>query len=184
MCAGAGGKTLHIAALMKNKGSLLACDISEKKLLELKTRAIRAGVSNLRVLHIEGTKSIKRLYDTFDAVLIDAPCSGTGVIRRNPDSKWKMTEEELERLKGIQSEILKLYSKLVKPGGRLLYATCSLLAGENSNQIDGFLNEHSEFERKGDALTTRPDLDGADGFFAQLMIKKSPAFLQAISKKA
>lgn len=172
MCAGAGGKTLHLAALMKNKGTLLACDVSERKLEELKKRARRAGVSNLRVQTLENSKAIKRHNESFDGVLIDAPCSGSGVIRRNPDSKWKLSEEEFERLLILQAEILRAYSKLVKPGGRLVYATCSLLKEENSKQIEKFLEENLEFKREGEPLITRPDLTGEDGFFAQLLSRR------------
>jgi 16S rRNA (cytosine967-C5)-methyltransferase len=172
MCAGAGGKTLHLAALMENKGSLLACDISEKKLLELKERARRGGVSNLRIQTIEGTKTIKRMEGSFNGVLIDAPCSGTGVMRRNPDTKWKISREELTRLKEIQSQILASYSKLVKPRGRLVYATCSLLREENQEQVETFLRSHSQFEKTSEAFISRPDTDKIDGFFAQLLIRK------------
>jgi 16S rRNA (cytosine967-C5)-methyltransferase len=172
MCAGAGGKTLHLAALMKNKGSLFAADISERKLEELKKRAARAGVSNLKVQLIENSKSIKRHADSFDGVLIDAPCSGSGVIRRNPDSKWKLSEEELQRLKILQAEILKSYSRLVKPGGRLVYATCSLLGEENMEQVEAFLRENSEFSKEGEPLLTRPDHLSEDGFFAQKLRRK------------
>ena len=105
VCAGAGGKTLHLAALMKNKGTLLACDVSTKKLEQLKIRARRAGVSNLRIQEIEGTKTAKRNAEKFDGVLVDAPCSGTGVLRRNSDTKWKLNPEEILRLKGLQAEI-------------------------------------------------------------------------------
>ena len=173
MCAGAGGKTLHLAALMKNKGSLLAADVSERKLEELKKRAARAGVSNLKVQLIENSKSIKRHAESFDGVLIDAPCSGSGVIRRNPDSKWKLSEEELlQRLKTLQAEILKSYSRLVKPGGRLVYATCSLLGEENMEQVEAFLKENPQFSIEGEPLLTRPDHLSEDGFFAQKLRRK------------
>jgi 16S rRNA (cytosine967-C5)-methyltransferase len=171
VCAGAGGKTLHLAALMKNKGTLLAGDVSEKKLTELKTRAARAGVSNLRVQLFENSKDLKRQAENFDAVLIDAPCSGAGVICRKPDSKWKLSVEEIERLKILQVKVLDDYSKFVKPGGRLLYATCSLLREENEDQVEAFLKRNSAFKAVGESLHTRPDINDEDGFFAQLFQK-------------
>lgn len=173
VCAGAGGKTLHLSALMQNKGSLLAGDVSDRKLDELKKRARRAGVSNLRVVSFKSSKDVKRLSGTFDGVLIDAPCTGTGVIRRNPDIKCKLTKEDLSRLLQLQLEILETYSKLVKPGGRLLYVTCSVLRKENEAQVDRFLASHPNFEAIEAPLKTRPDLTGEDGFFAQLFLKKN-----------
>ncbi len=167
MCAGAGGKTLHLAALMNNKGSLLAADVSERKLSELKKRSRRAGVSNLRIQPITNSKSTKRLAHSFDGVLIDAPCSGSGVLRRNPDTKWKLSEDDLIRLKVLQLDILNSYSKLVRPGGRLVYATCSLLDEENSAQIERFLSDNGDFRVEGDSLRTDPAKDNEDGFFAQ-----------------
>ena len=125
-CAGAGGKSLHIAALMENKGTLLSLDTEAWKLEELKRRARRNGLFNIQTSGIENTKIIKRNALSADRVLLDVPCSGLGVLRRNPDAKWKMTSERLEALKTIQSEILENYSKMVKPGGYLIYATCSI----------------------------------------------------------
>lgn len=170
MCAGAGGKTLHLAALMQNKGTLLASDVHSKKLEQLKLRARRAGVSNLRIQLVENSKDVKKHQQMFDAVLIDAPCSGSGVIRRNPDTKWKFGAEDLESLLKTQSEILDNYSKLVKSGGRLVYATCSLLTQENEVQVENFLKAHPQFKLKQE-LHCRPDLADEDGFFAALMVK-------------
>jgi 16S rRNA (cytosine967-C5)-methyltransferase len=170
VCAGAGGKTLHLASLMKNKGSLLAGDVSEKKLAELKIRAARNGVSNLRIQTFENSKDLKRHAGNFDGVLIDAPCSGTGVIRRNPDTKWKLSLEELERLKNLQVKVLDDYSKFVKPGGRLVYATCSLLKEENEMQVEAFLIRHPEYKSKS-SFKTRPDQTDEDGFFAEVFEK-------------
>lgn len=167
-CAGAGGKTLHLAALMKNKGTLLASDISPKKLEQLKLRARRAGVSNLRIQLVESSKDIKKHYQAFDAVLIDAPCSGSGVLRRNPDSKWKLTEKNFSELLETQKNVLEDYSKWVKPGGRLVYATCSLLSEENQKQVEAFLKAHPEFELK-DSFHRRPDWEDEDGFYAALL---------------
>ena len=122
-CAGAGGKTLHLASLMENKGQIIALDIYDNKLKELKRRAKRAGAHNIEPRHIDSTKVIKKLYDKADRVLIDAPCSGLGVLRRNPDSKWKMQPEFLDKIVKTQQEILRNYSKIVKPGGKMVAAT-------------------------------------------------------------
>lgn len=138
-CAGAGGKTLHLASLTENKGQIIAMDIYSHKLKELKRRARRAGAFNIETRTIESTKDIKKLHQKADRVLIDAPCSGLGVLRRNPDTKWKLQPEFLERIKNTQAEILQNYSKIVKPGGKLIYATCSILASENEKQVNNFL---------------------------------------------
>ena len=138
-CAGAGGKSLHIASLMDNKGQVLAMDIYENKLKELKRRARRNGVHNIETRVIDTTKAIKKLIEKGDKVLLDAPCSGLGVLKRNPDSKWKLSPEFLEKIKEEQQEILRSYSRMVKPGGELVYATCSILPSENDEQIKTFL---------------------------------------------
>lgn len=139
-CAGAGGKTLHLASLMQNKGQIIALDIYKKKLIELKRRAKRAKAFNVETRHIENNKVIKKLHKSADAVLIDAPCSGLGVLRRNPDSKWKLTPEFVHKIQNTQQEILQDYSKILKPNGVLVYATCSILPSENTKQIQKFLN--------------------------------------------
>lgn len=163
-CAGAGGKTLHIASLMKNKGKIIAMDIHEWKLAELKKRAKRSGANNIELKVIDSSKTIKRLKETADRVLIDAPCSGVGVLKRNPDTKWKLQPEFIERIKETQEEILESYSKLVKPTGKLVYATCSIFPSENEKQVEKFLKKHPEFEleeeRKILAYQT-----GYDGFY-------------------
>ncbi|MFT5791212.1 MAG: 16S rRNA (cytosine967-C5)-methyltransferase, partial [Saprospiraceae bacterium] len=122
-CAGAGGKTLHLAAIMENKGQIIALDIYGGKLAQLKKRAKRAGVHNVDMRVIDSTKVIKKLKDSADAVLIDAPCSGIGVLKRNPDSKWKLQPEFMDKIRDTQAEILDKYSQMVKPGGKLVYAT-------------------------------------------------------------
>ena len=144
-CAGAGGKTLHIAALMKNKGQIIALDIYEWKLAELKRRAKRAGAFNIETRFIEDNKVIKRLHNTADRLLIDAPCSGLGVLKRNPDSKWKIDEDFINRIKTEQENILQNYSKILKKGGKMVYATCSILSSENGEQVRKFLAENTEF---------------------------------------
>lgn len=170
VCAGAGGKTLHLSALMQSKGEVLAGDVHEKKLEQLKLRARRAGASNIRIQLFANSKDYKKHYGKFDGVLIDAPCSGTGVIRRNPDTKWKLHEEELEKLKALQQEILENYTKFLKPKGRFVYATCSLLKEENEDQIEIFLKKHPEFKLEK-SFHRRPDLHNEDGFYAALVIK-------------
>lgn len=138
-CAGAGGKTLQLAALMQNKGQLIALDIYENKLNELKRRAKRAKAFNIETRVIDSTKVIKKLHDKADRLLIDAPCSGLGVLKRNPDAKWKLQPEFIETIKNTQAEILQNYCKMVKDGGKMVYATCSILPSENQNQIKNFL---------------------------------------------
>lgn len=169
-CAGAGGKTLHIAALMKNKGQIIALDIYEWKLAELKRRAKRAGAFNIETRFIEDNKVIKRLHNTADRLLIDAPCSGLGVLKRNPDSKWKIDEDFINRIKTEQENILQNYSKILKKGGKMVYATCSILPSENGEQVRKFLAENTEF-----ALLKEENImpsDGYDGFYMALIERK------------
>lgn len=163
-CAGAGGKSLHLAALMENKGHLLAMDVEAWKLNELKKRAKRNGVHNLETRPIEGSKTIKRLHESADRILLDVPCSGTGVIKRNPDTKWKLTEDHLEGVIKTQAEILENYSKMLKPGGMLVYATCSIFKSENEDQVARFLSNHPEFTFEEDHRIW-PSNSGTDGFY-------------------
>jgi 16S rRNA (cytosine967-C5)-methyltransferase len=172
-CAGAGGKTLHLASLMKNKGQIIALDIYDNKLKELKRRAKRAGAHNIEPRHIDSTKVIKKLYDKADRVLIDAPCSGLGVLRRNPDAKWKMQPEFIEKIKKTQAEILSSYSRMVKSGGKLVYATCSILPSENQDQVTKFLASESgkEFSLiKDNKILSHQS--GYDGFYMALLERK------------
>ncbi|MDB4496938.1 RsmB/NOP family class I SAM-dependent RNA methyltransferase [Flavobacteriaceae bacterium] len=169
-CAGAGGKTLHLASFMKNKGQIIAMDIYESKLRKLKVRARRNKVHNIDTRVIDSTKPIKKLYGKADRVLIDAPCSGLGVLRRNPDSKWKLQPEFLDNIKKVQQDILQHYSKMVKHGGKLVYATCSVLPSENQHQIAEFLASESgkEFKLVKDNKVLA-HISGFDGFYmAQL----------------
>jgi 16S rRNA (cytosine967-C5)-methyltransferase len=172
-CAGAGGKSLHIASLMENKGQVLAMDIYENKLTELKRRARRNGVHNIETRVIDSTKSIKKLVEKADKVLIDAPCSGLGVLRRNPDAKWKLQPEFLDTIKETQQEILQSYSRMVKPGGELVYATCSILPSENEAQVKTFLASESgksfTFIKEDKIL---PSTSGFDGFYMAKLQKK------------
>ena len=172
-CAGAGGKTLHLASLMENKGQIIAMDIYESKLKKLKVRARRNKAHNIDMRVIDSTKPIKKLYNKADRVLIDAPCSGLGVIRRNPDSKWKLQPEFIENIKKIQQEVLQSYSKMVKPGGKMVYATCSILPSENRKQVDKFLTSESgkefTFIKEKNVFA---HISGFDGFYMALLEKK------------
>ncbi len=172
-CAGAGGKSLHMAALMENKGQIIALDIFPKKLEELKRRARRNGAHNIETRPIESRKTIKKLYQTADAVLIDAPCTGIGVLKRNPDAKWKLTPEFLQEITKVQKEILLDYASMVKLQGTLVYATCSILPQENEQQIEAFLKSEvgQDFTLDKQA-TLLPSLTGFDGFFMARMIRK------------
>ena len=174
-CAGAGGKTLQLAALMQNKGQLIAMDIDEKKLAELRKRATRAGCSNIQIRLIEGTKTIKRLKNTADLLLIDAPCSGTGIIKRNPDIKLKFRKQNLSELIQLQRQILNNYSAMVKPHAYLIYVTCSILPKENEQQVHWFLERHPEFELVKQK-TIYPSF-GFDGFYMCLMRKNDASAL-------
>lgn len=162
-CAGAGGKSLHIAALMNNKGKLISMDVEGFKLEELKKRAKRAGVFNVETRVIEDSKTIKRLEGKADKLLLDVPCSGLGVIKRNPDAKWKLSLEVIERTKKLQEKIINEYCEMVKVGGEMVYSTCSILPSENKKQVDLFLKSHSNFEFIVDK-TILPS-QGFDGFY-------------------
>lgn len=189
-CAGAGGKTLALAATMENKGRLVACDVNERRAEKAVLRLRRAGVHNVtrRLLESESDKWVKRQSGTFDRVLVDAPCSGSGTWRRNPDAKWRLSEQGLEELVALQGRILASAARLVRPGGRLVYSTCSLLAAEDREQVDKFLAAHPDFklvplpqvwaETIGgdcplteDCLSLSPSIHGTDGFFAAVMEK-------------
>ena len=167
-CAGAGGKTLHLASLMQNKGQLVAMDIYESKLKKLKIRARRNGVHNVDIKVIDSTKPIKKLYGKADRVLIDAPCSGLGVLRRNPDSKWKLQPEFLDSIRKTQQDILSRYSKMLKVGGKLVYATCSVLPSENQEQVKTFLEANKEFKLLKDQKVLASE-SGYDGFYMALL---------------
>ena len=173
-CAGAGGKTLHLSALMENKGSVVAMDIYESKLKKLKIRARRDGAHNIEMKVIDSTKPIKKLYEKADRLLIDAPCSGLGVLRRNPDSKWKLEPEFIDRIRETQQEVLQKYSKMVKPNGKMVYATCSVLPSENQDQIKTFLKSESgaNFTFIKDKKILAHET-GYDGFYMALLEKNN-----------
>ena len=172
-CAGAGGKTLHIASIMENKGQLIAMDLYESKLKQLKLRAKRNSAFNIEYRIIDSTKVIKKLHEKADRVLIDAPCSGLGVLKRNPDAKWKLQPEFIDNIKKVQTEVLENYSKMVKPGGKLVYATCSVLPSENQEQIKHFLEgdtgKNFTFVKDSKILASE---SGFDGFYMALLERK------------
>ncbi len=172
-CAGGGGKALHLASLMENKGSIIALDTQAWKLDELRIRARRAGATNIETRPIESRKTIKRLYGSADRLLLDVPCSGIGILRRNPDAKWKLQPEQIEKLRATQQEILQAYSPITKPGGRMVYATCSILPSENQQQIEKFLA--SETGKSFKLLEERrilPQDEGFDGFYMALLARE------------
>ncbi|MCI5850165.1 MAG: RsmB/NOP family class I SAM-dependent RNA methyltransferase [Sutterellaceae bacterium] len=191
-CAGAGGKTLALGALMRSTGSLYAFDVNAKRLQGMVPRLRRSGLANVHPIAIrdEHDKRIGRLAGKFDRVLVDAPCSGTGTLRRNPDLRWRITERELERINTLQASIIRSASRLVKNGGRLVYATCSVLRQENQAIIESFLAEHPEFrllsayevlEAQGARIPEEakkrfspwfvmlPQVTGTDGFFGAVL---------------
>jgi len=185
-CAGAGGKTLMLGAMMNSQGRLYAFDISEKRLNNLKPRLKRSGLSNLypQLIAHENDQKVKRLAGKIDRVLVDAPCSGLGTLRRNPDLKFRQSPQSIEELTQKQAAILSAASKLLKPGGRLVYATCSPLPQENRNIVDAFLKAHPDFSLHpaneilaqqlitldtGEYLQLLPQLHGTDGFFAAVL---------------
>lgn len=192
-CAGAGGKTLALGSALKNTGRLYALDVSASRLAKLKPRLARSGLSNVWPCAISGVSDerVKRLAKKAHVVLVDAPCSGIGTLRRNPDLKWRMSPERVTSLVTQQAEILRAAAKLVTPGGTLVYATCSLLSRENAGVVDAFLAEHPSFQRVStaevlDAARVRlpsswqafsasgdlmiwPHRSGSDGFFASVL---------------
>lgn len=189
LCAGAGGKTLALAAQMQNKGRIVACDVATGRLVRSKQRLRRAGVHNatLRILEGEHDKWLKRQKNMFDRVLVDAPCSGIGSWRRNPDHRWRLTPEDLVNLAAVQNRVLDQAAPLVKPGGRLIYATCSLLPEENEGRVRDFLARAPQFKPvawksvwaeavktampniDSDFLTLSPHRNRCDGFFVAIL---------------
>lgn len=171
-CAGGGGKTLHLAALMQNRGRIIALDTESWKLEELKKRARRAGASNIiETRLIESSKTIKRLENSADRVLLDVPCSGLGVLKRNPDAKWKLTSESIEKVRDTQQMILRDYSSMLKKDGLMVYSTCSILPSENEKQVERFLREQKEFQLLKQRMIFPSQ--GFDGFYMALIKKNS-----------
>jgi 16S rRNA (cytosine967-C5)-methyltransferase len=200
-CAGAGGKTLAIGAIMRNTGRLYAFDVSEKRLTKLKPRLARSGLSNVHpvVIAHERDAKVKRLAGKIDRVLVDAPCSGMGTLRRNPDVKWRQQPEGIAELTEKQASILDGAARLVKFGGRLVYATCSLLDEENDGIVQGFLASHPDFElvpmhkvlaeqriplEMGDYLKMLPHKHGTDGFFAAVLERKNASAKADVSDES
>ena len=192
-CAGAGGKTLAIAALMRSTGRLYAFDVAEKRLAKFKPRLARSGASNVDTRHIESERDPKlgRLAGKLDRVLVDAPCSGLGTLRRNPDLKWRQQEKDLAELNAKQAAILRAAAKLVKPGGRLVYATCSVLVEENENIVQAFLAEHPQFivRRAAEILLSQdiklPHWGPEDGFFRLMPhVHATDGFFAAVLERA
>src|SRR5690554_1235193 len=191
-CAGAGGKTLLVGALMRSTGRLYAFDVSAARLARAKPRFARSGLSNIVPVVIDERKDlrVRRLHGKAHRVLVDAPCSGLGTLRRNPDLKWRQHPEALASLCETQARILRDAAACVMPGGRLVYASCSVLPEENEEQVQAFLAEHPEFslldagrilqdrcvvpEMDGPFLRLRPDRHGTDGFFAAVMERAKP----------
>jgi 16S rRNA (cytosine967-C5)-methyltransferase len=195
-CAGAGGKTLAVAMTMKNRGHIVACDVHERRLEAAVKRLRRAGVHNVEQhLIAAGDKWAKRQEKKFDRVLVDAPCTGCGTWRRNPDARARLTETDLQQLVVKQAAILDAAARLTKPGGRLIYATCSLLPAENEDQVHAFIQRHPDFTilPVADAwsLPTAPASDGpflsltplrhdTDGFFGAVLQRAKPATAPAV----
>lgn len=189
-CAGAGGKSLAMGALMRSSGRIYAFDVSEKRLQNLGTRLKRSGLSNLhsQLISSENDPKLKRLNGKFDRVLVDAPCSGLGTLRRNPDLKWRQTPDDIVELTAKQKAILERAAKLVKSGGKLVYATCSLLQEENEQIVEAFVSAHLEFKLAnaadilaqqqisldtGSYLKLLPHIHNTDGFFAAVLERTS-----------
>lgn len=178
LCAGGGGKTLALAAAMGNRGMLIASDTDRARLSRLEPRAQRAGAAIARTVLLNPGREAEALAewrDGADAVLIDAPCSGTGTWRRNPEARWRLTPDRLASYCALQSRLLDIAAGLVRPGGRLIYVTCSLLDEEGQDQIAAFLNRHDGWESaglflpagtpRGGGMRLSPERDGTDGFF-------------------
>lgn len=190
LCAGGGGKTLAMAAVMQNTGQIYAYDEDRMRLKPIFERVKRAGVRNAQILRAGDKAALLALGPRFDVVLVDAPCTGTGTWRRRPDAKWKLKANNLADREKQQREVLALAAELVKPGGRLVYVTCSLLADENCDQIAAFLSEHDDFatvpfgdvwreclpgeppasaDGSSDHLVLTPAMHGTDGFFIAIL---------------
>jgi 16S rRNA (cytosine967-C5)-methyltransferase len=200
-CAGAGGKTLLLGALMRSTGRLYAFDVSATRLAKAKPRFARSGLSNIVPVAIEHENDtrVRRLAGKAHRVLVDAPCSGVGTLRRNPDLKWRQSVQSLQELTALQARILASASRCVAPGGRLVYATCSILKEENQDQAELFLANHPEFELvdaspilaarttlqiEGPYLSLRPDVHGTDGFFAAIFERKKSLVTEKVKRES
>ncbi len=170
-CCGSGGKTLHLAALTKGKGSIIALDVAQWKLNNLKQRARRNGAFNIETRLIDSSKVIKRLSGSADRLLLDVPCSGLGVLKRNPDIKWADTPSRLSALYETQASILEDYARMVKVGGKIVYSTCSIMPVENELQIRNFLNRHPDEYKLEEDQTIYPSQTGFDGFYMARLVR-------------
>ena len=196
LCAGGGGKSLALAAMMENHGQIFACDLDHRRLAALMPRAQRAGCRNIQTLPLhpwtpgEADPDLGEVTGRADLVFVDAPCSGTGAWRRSPDARWRLTTEKLSDYRAAQGEVLERAAPLVKPGGRLVYVTCSLLASENEDRIAAFLSAHEDFAEEpwtrhwpegaprpaslsGIALRLSPATSGTDGFFVSILRRRA-----------
>ncbi|PZU09201.1 RsmB/NOP family class I SAM-dependent RNA methyltransferase [Sphingomonas sp.] len=182
LCAGAGGKTLALAAAMANEGRLIACDVDRARLSRLAPRKARAGASMIEELLLDAGREDRALHSLAgraDAVLVDAPCSGSGTWRRNPEARWRLTPERLARLSAMQAHVLDLGAGLVRPGGRLVFAVCSLLPDEGADRLAAFLATRSGWTPEalplgvpsGAGFMLTPERDGTDGFFVASLIR-------------
>ena len=171
-CAGSGGKTLHLATIMRNKGRIIATDSSDRKRKQLENRLKRNGISIVEYLNIENKGLLKKYYNSANIVIIDAPCSGLGVLKRNPAAKWHINPNRIRQLVGIQKQILQDYATLVKSGGNLIYATCTIFPNENQNQIKNFLKSKIglEFNLEKQEVLLSQNTDG-DGFYMAKLLK-------------
>ncbi len=184
LCAGAGGKMLALAAAMANRGRLIACDTDRQRLSRLAPRAARAGVTIAETVLLDPgreSEALAQWQGRADAVLVDAPCSGTGTWRRNPEARWRLTEAQLDRYVAVQARLMDIAAGLVRAGGRLVFVTCSLLDREGKDQADGFLGRHSGWQSQGVDLPAgrprgagwrlEPARDGTDGFFVARFLR-------------
>ena len=171
-CAGSGGKSLHLATIMRNKGRIIATDSSDRKRKQLENRLKRNGISIVEYLNNENEGLLKKYYNSADIVIIDAPCSGLGVLKRNPAAKWHINPDRIRQLVGIQKQILQEYATLVKSGGNLIYATCTIFPNENQNQIKNFLKSKIglEFNLEKQEVLLSQNTDG-DGFYMAKLLK-------------
>jgi 16S rRNA (cytosine967-C5)-methyltransferase len=172
LAAGAGGKSLALAAAMGNQGEIVACDIRGAALVELERRAIRAGAGCIRTYLSDMALAGEALARPFDLVLLDTPCSGSGTWRRQPELKWRLTPERLAQLIAIQDQLLAKAAMATRPGGRLVYATCSILPRENQDRVEAFLAVHPDFIRERTDFHASPTATGGDGFYAAILARR------------
>ena len=173
-CAGAGGKSLHLSTIMKNQGNIIAMDINPSKLIELKKRMIRNNIKIIKPTLIKKNENLKKYFSYADRVIIDAPCSGIGTLKRNPELKWKLKKVSFEKILKEQEKILNIYSKLVKPNGKLIYSTCSILPSENQKQIKKFLKTKNgeKFKLEDESFLSTINCN-FDGFYSARLSKKN-----------